>query len=189
MSDVISKTKSGWGSSRANYLAELVAERLTGNTAESYTNAAMQWGTEKEPDARAAYEFRTDAEVDLIGFADHPKIIMSGAITDGLIGKDGLLEIKCPTTATHIDTLLGQNVPAKYGTQIQWQLACTDRLWCDFVSFDPRMPESMRLFVKRIQRDDAMISQLEKDVKEFLGELDAKVASLRALYEKQSEAA
>lgn len=189
VSDVIAKTKMGWGASRTNYMAELVAERLTGNTAEAYTNAAMQWGTEKEPDARAAYEFRTDATVDLIGFVEHPKLIMTGASPDGLIGSDGLIEIKCPNTATHIDTLLGQSIPAKYGTQIQWQLACTDRLWCDFVSFDPRMPESMRLFVTRVQRDDETIGELEKLVSDFLVEVDRKVSELNRLYTPKAKAA
>lgn len=189
VSDVIAKTKTGWGASRANYMAELVAERLTGNAAESYTNAAMQWGTEKEPDARAAYEFRTDATVDLVGFVEHPKILMTGASPDGLIGKDGLVEVKCPNTATHIDTLLGQAMPAKYNTQIQWQLACTDRLWCDFVSFDPRMPESMRLFITRVERDDATIGELEKLVSDFLVEIDRKVFDLNRLYTPQAKAA
>ncbi len=189
VADVIIKIKSGWGASRANYMAELVAERLTGNTAESYTNAAMLWGTEKEPDARAAYEFRTDATVDLVGFVDHPKILMTGASPDGLIGKDGLIEIKCPNTATHIDTLLCQAVPGKYITQIQWQLACTNRLWCDFVSFDPRMPESMRLFITRIERDDQTIGELEKIVSDFLVETNRKVSELNRLYTTQAKAA
>lgn len=189
VSDVIAKTKTGWGASRANYMAELVAERLTGNTAETYTNAAMQWGTDKEPDARAAYEFRTDATVELIGFVDHPKLVMTGASPDGLIGKDGLIEIKCPNTATHIDTLLGQAMPSKYNTQIQWQLACTNRLWCDFVSFDPRMPESMRLFISRVERDDETIVELEKFVSDFLVETDRKVSELNRLYTAQAKAA
>lgn len=183
VADVVAKTKTGWGASRANYMAELIAERLTGTVAPSFTNAAMQWGTEKEPDARAAYEFRTDAAVELIGFAVHPKILMSGASPDGLVGADGLLEIKCPNTATHLETLLGQSVAGKYDTQIQWQLACTDRLWCDYCSFDPRLPEQMRLFVSRIQRDDKRIGELEKMVSDFIAELDAKVSDLQRLYQ------
>lgn len=189
VSDVIAKTKSGWGASRANYMAELIAERLTGETAVSFTNAAMQWGTDKEPDARAAYEFRTDATVDVIGFVQHPKLLMSGASPDGLIGKDGLVEIKCPNTATHIDTLLGKTVPAKYITQMQWQMACADRLWCDFVSFDPRMPESMRLFIARVERDDAAVGELESLVSAFLVEVDQKVSDLNRLYAPQAKAA
>jgi putative phage-type endonuclease len=183
VSDVIARTKTGWGASRANYMAELIAERLTGTPAESYSNAAMVWGTEKEPDARAAYEFQTDAEVIQIGFAPHPKIAASGASPDGLIGDDGMVEIKCPNTATHIETLLGNAVPAKYVTQIFWQMACTGRTWCDFVSFDPRLPESMRLFVRRLHRNDAEISRLEGAVVEFLAELDQKASELIRIYE------
>jgi putative phage-type endonuclease len=124
IADVVAKTKTGWGASRANYMAELIAERLTGNAAESYTNAAMAWGTEKEPEALAAYEFLTNMEIERVPFINHPKIAMSGASPDGLAG-DGLVEVKCPNTATHLETLLGDSVPAKYITQMQWQMACT----------------------------------------------------------------
>jgi hypothetical protein len=143
----------------------------------------MQWGTEKEPDARAAYEFQTDTEVAQVGFAPHPSISASGASPDGLVGDDGLVEIKCPNTATHIDTLLGNEVPAKYITQMLWQMACTGRKWCDFVSFDPRLPESMRLFVRRVHRHDAEIARLEDLVIQFLGELDQKTSDLIRIYE------
>jgi putative phage-type endonuclease len=182
VADVVAKTKTGWGASRANYMAELIAERLTGESAERYTNAAMQWGTDKEPEARAAYEFRTDLAVTEIGFVMHPQIYASGASPDGLVAADGLVEIKCPNTATHIETLLGGSVPSKYVTQMQWQMACTGRQWCDFVSFDPRMPESMRLFVHRIKRDGIHISTLETDIRSFLAEVDDKVKSLTGLY-------
>lgn len=188
VADVTAKTKTGWGASRANYMAELIAERLTGVTAPSYTNAAMQWGTETEPQARAAYSFHTNADVSEIGFVDHGSIPMTGASPDGLIGDDGLIELKCPNTATHIDTLLGDEIDGKYIKQMQWQMACTGRKWCDFVSFDPRMPETMRLFIKRVNRDDAMIAQLEKDILQFLGELDFKVDNLRKRYERQQAA-
>lgn len=184
VADVIAKTKSGWGASRANYAAQLIAERLTGEAAEGFTNSAMKWGTECEPDARAAYEFSFDADVLEVGFIAHPVVAMSGASPDGLVGDAGLVEIKCPNTATHIETLLGQTVPAKYITQMQWQMACTGRQWCDFASFDPRLPERMRLFVKRVPRDDTVIADLEKEVAIFLGEVAAKVTSLTALYER-----
>lgn len=182
VADVIAKTKSGWGASRANYAAQLVAERLTGEVAESYTNAAMQHGIATEPQARAAYEFQTDQPVTLAGFVPHPSIEMAGASPDGFVLTDGLLEIKAPSTSTHIDTLLGANVPAKYITQIQFQLACTGRKWCDFVSFDPRLPERMRLFVKRVHRDDKAIAEMEAEVRVFLAEVDATVAKLAATY-------
>lgn len=189
VADVIARTKTGWGASRANYAAELIAERLTNTSAPGFTNAAMQWGTDQEPYARAAYEARTGASVFECAFVVHPEIAASGASPDGLIGDDGLLEVKCPNTATHLDTLLGQEVPAKYLTQMQWQMACTGRAWCDFVSFDPRMPESMRLFVQRVPRDLSMIVGLESDVTEFLAEIDGKVAALLAKYDTARVAA
>ena len=182
VADVIAKTKTGWGSSRANYAAQLVAERLTGKVTDSYRNAAMDWGIMTEPDARVAYEFLTGATVEQVGFVPHPTIAMSGASPDGLIGNDGLVEIKCPNTATHIETLLGQSVPGKYITQMQWQMACTGRKWCDFVSFDSRMPESMRLFVKRIERDTTAVRDLETSVSEFLAEIDETVSRLLEKY-------
>jgi putative phage-type endonuclease len=189
IADIIARTSRGWGASRANYAATLVCERLTGAPAESFSNAAMQWGTDTEPQARNAYCFRHDTDVAECGFYDHPKIAMSGASPDGLIGLDGLVEIKCPNSATHIQTLLGGTVPEKYRTQMLWQMACTDRSWCDFVSYDPRLPESMRLFVQRVDRDDDAIAGLEAHVVDFLGEVDATVAELRAKYEAERLAA
>lgn len=189
VADVITRTKTGWGASRANYMAELIAERLTGQPAPSYSNAAMQWGTEKEPEARDYYAFITGATVEQIAFVHHPIVKDSGASPDGLVGADGLVEIKCPNTATHIDTLLGSVGPSKYMTQMQWQMACTGRKWCDFVSYDPRMPESMQLFVTRIERDDDVIAVLEKDVTDFLAEVTEKVDALSARYEPQRVAA
>lgn len=188
VADAIAQTKTGWGASRANYAAQLVAERLTGVAAESFTNAAMQWGCDYEAEARRAYAFYRDATVTEEAFTPHPTIEMAGASPDGLIGDDGLLELKCPITATHITTLLGGIVPAKYVTQMMFQMACTGRQWCDFASYDPRLPESMRLFVKRVERDDAEIARLEALVVDFLGEVDETVASLRALYELREAA-
>lgn len=185
VADVIARTKSGWGASRANYMAELIAERLTGVTAERFSNAAMLRGTELEPDARIAYEFHADADVVEVGFIPHPTIKMAGASPDGLVAEAGLVEIKCPNTATHIDTLLRGAIDDRYIVQMAWQMACTGRRFCDFVSFDPRMPESSRLFVKRVQRDDTLIAKLEKDVTEFLAELDAKVAEIDRRYPRR----
>ena len=182
VADVVAKTKTGYGASRANYMAELVAERLTGARGETYTNAAMQWGTDNEPEARLAYEFRHDVTVEQVGFIAHPSIEMSGASPDGLVAADGLVEIKCPNTATHIETLLTGTVPAKYETQMLWQMACTGRAWCDFASFDPRLPEEMRLFVKRFARDDKRIAEMEEQVREFLFELDTTVRRLSERY-------
>jgi putative phage-type endonuclease len=181
VADLTATTKTGWGASRKNYLAELVAERLTGVSAASFTNAAMQWGTETEPQARAAYGFFHDADVSEVGFVPHPIITMAGASPDGLVGDAGMVEIKCPNTSTHIDTLLGTEVPNKYFTQMQFQMACTARQWCDFVSFDPRMPENLRLFTKRVPRDQDVIDALDNAVRVFLAELDATVLALGKL--------
>lgn len=179
--DVVAKTKTGYSTSRDNYMAELVLERVTGARQEGYTNAAMQWGTETEPLARAAYEAHTGELVVEVGMAPHPKIEMSGASPDGLVGDDGLLEIKCPNSATHLDTLLTGKPQGKYVIQMQWQMACTGTKWCDFVSFDPRFPEALQLFVTRINRDDAHIKTLEDEVSSFLRELDDKVQKVNQL--------
>jgi putative phage-type endonuclease len=181
VADAIAKTKSGWGASRANLMAELIAERLTGVPAEGYTNAAMQWGTATEPQARAAYEWHTGHTVEEVGLIRHPSIQGTHASPDGLVGTDGLIEVKCPNTATALDTLLGGKVPERYQVQMAWQMRCCDRVWCDFVSFDPRLPENLRMFTKRVHRDDVMIARLEKDVTEFLTELSDKVAALEAI--------
>jgi len=183
VADVVAKTKSGYSASRANYMAQLVVERMTNKQAESYSNAAMEWGNEQEPLARAAYEAEVDVLVEEVGMIDHPKVEMSGASPDGLVGDDGLVEIKCPTTATHIDTLMGEQAPKKYYDQMQWQMACTGRKWCDFVSFDPRMPEGLQLFVKRVERDDEYIAMLESEVATFLQEVSDKVNKLKSLME------
>lgn len=188
VADVIARTKTGPSASRANYMAELVAERLTGARGDTFTNAAMQWGTDNEPEARLAYEFRTDVTVEQVGFIAHPNIGMSGASPDGLVAADGLVEIKCPNTATHIETLLTGTIPAKYETQMLWQMACTGRAWCDFASFDPRLPEEMRLFVKRFARDDARIAEMEEQVREFLFELDTTVRRLSERYSLRAAA-
>ncbi|MCW0014865.1 lambda exonuclease family protein [Rhizobium sp. BT-226] len=183
VADIIAKTKTGYSASRANYAAQLITERLTGLPTEGFTNAAMQWGTENEPEARAAYEFNCVASVVEVGFVPHPTIGETGASPDGLVGDDGLVEIKCPNTATHIKTLRGGSVPGDYVTQMQWQMACTGRKWCDFVSYDPRMPESMRFFCQRVDRDDAMIADLEREVVAFLNEVRAAVIDLRRRYD------
>jgi putative phage-type endonuclease len=178
VADVIAKTKSGYSASRENYMAQLICERMTGTVAESYTNAAMQWGTETEPLARAAYESIADVLVDEVGYVQHPRIERAGASPDGLVGLFGLLEIKCPNTATHIDTLITEQVPTKYITQMQWQMVCTGRAWCDFVSFDPRLPNGLQMFVKRVEFDTEYAATLEIEVVKFLAELDTKISKL-----------
>jgi len=183
VADVIAKTKTGYSASRDNYMAQLICERLTGQKGESFTNAAMEHGTQTEPLARSAYENARSLLVKEVGFINHPRIEMSGASPDGLVAEDGLVEIKCPNTATHIDTLLSGKVPTKYITQMQWQMLCCERKWCDFVSFDNRLPEHLQLFVQEVEFDPEYAAMLEKEVVLFLTELDNKVAKLKEKYE------
>lgn len=188
MADVLATTKSGPSASRKNYLAQLVAERMTGMPAESFTNAAMAWGTEHEPLARAEYEMLYDVMVDQVDFVDHPNIAMCGASPDGLIGESGLIEIKCPATATHIDYLLAGEPPKKYQPQMALQLLCTGREWCDFVSYDARMPESHRLFVVRYSPTAEYLKTVEREAVAFLAEVADTIDRLESI-NQQKEAA
>jgi putative phage-type endonuclease len=185
VADLVGKTKTGYSATRDNYMAQLVVERLTQTKAESYTNAAMQWGTDQEPFARAAYEAAQGVMVEEVGFVPHPTIEWAGASPDGLVGDDGLVEIKCPNTATMIETLLSQKVPGKYFIQMQFQLACTGRKWCDYVAFDPRMPAKAQMFVRRVDRDDEYIAHLEEEIAKFLVEVESQVQKLNAIIESK----
>jgi putative phage-type endonuclease len=188
MNDVMATLKSGGeAATRKNYRAQLIAERLTGTKADSFTNAAMQWGTENEPIARAMYEITTKNDVEQVGFIDHPIISMSGASCDGFVGEDGLIEIKAPNTATHIDYLLAGVPPSDYHNQMLWQMECTGREWCDFVSYDPRMPENMQLFIVRFMRDDDRIKEMREGVIKFLEEVDEVLMKLQAYLEYKKE--
>lgn len=180
VADVIARTKTGYSATRANYLAQLAIERMTGVQADSYTNAAMEWGTLQEPLARSEYESLTGNLVEEIGFVTHPEIVMSGASPDGLVGNSGLIEIKCPNSATHIEYIRGEKAPSKYLPQMAFQMACTGRDWCDFMSFDPRMPEGLQVFLVRYHRDDNYIAEIESEIVKFLGEVDTTVAELLA---------
>ena len=181
IADVVAKTKSGPSASRANYMAQLIVERMTGKPTESYSNSAMQWGTDTEPLARAAYEMTTDYMVNEVGFVEHESLAMCGASPDGLVGEKGLIEIKCPNTSTHIETLINGTIDNKYMLQMQWQMACTDREWCDFVSFDPRMPEPLQLKIIRVPMNEALVVDLENQVEQFLNEVQEKVEFLNNL--------
>jgi putative phage-type endonuclease len=170
-------------------MAELIVERLTGVPQDTFQSLAMLHGIETEPLARAAYAFLTDTEVVEVGIVKHPTIAWAHASPDGLVGNPGLIEIKCPMSSTHIDTLLGAATPDKYIVQMQWQMACCGRAWCDWCSFDPRLPAAMQLHVRRVARDDKRIASLEKDVTDFLAELDEKLANLTRLYSVAEAAA
>ena len=180
LSDVLATIKTGEAAARANYRIELVAERLTGKSTPGFTSAAMQWGVECEPMARSAYETETGLIVTEVGFVDHPTIAMAGASPDGLVGDDGLIEIKCPETKTHIETLTSKKAPSKYIPQMQWQMACTGRQWVDFVSFDPRIPEHLMLEIIRVDRDQSLIDQYSEAVSIFLAEVSKTVELLNS---------
>lgn len=180
LGDVIAKLKNGGSSERRkNYMVELIAERLSGQPLDRFQSAAMRWGADYEAEARRGYEFRTGAEVLEVGFIQHPTIENAGASPDGFVGEDGLVEFKCPTLVTHVETLLEREVPEEHLPQIMWQLAVTGRAWCDFVSYDPRLPEDVRFFVRRVHRDDACIAKLEEEVTAFLAELEQKLTQLK----------
>lgn len=170
---VAKQTKAGPSAYRKSYMVELIAEKLTGQSAESYLSQSMQWGIETEPKARAAYEARTGEIVQTVGFVDHPIIPSAGCSPDGYVGDDGLIEIKCPETRTHIGYILDRTLlDDKYIIQMQWQLACNPtRDWVDFMSFDPRLPLSCSSHIVRVQRDPKLIKGLEKLVIEFLDEM------------------
>jgi putative phage-type endonuclease len=180
IADVMAKTKTGTAASRSGYMTQLVTERLTRQPTEGYQSAAMEWGIEQEGAARAAYEARTGVLVDEVDFVRHP-ILEAGASPDGLVGEDGCIEIKCPNTATMLEYIEDRSVPRKYLLQIQWQLACTGRNWCDFVAYDPRLPEHLQLLVIRVPRDESVIAEIAGEVGRFLTELRDRVEHLREL--------
>jgi putative phage-type endonuclease len=185
VADLMAKTKTGYSATRENYMAQLVVERISNSQAETFTNAAMQWGTDQEPFARGEYEATQGVMVEECGLVSHPTIEMAGASPDGLVGDDGLIEIKCPNTATMIDVLLTGNVASKYYTQMQFQMACTGRQWCDYVVFDPRMPAKAQMFIKRVARDEAFIAEMEAEVTKFLSEVAEKVAKIQSIIESK----
>ena len=178
VADVMSKVKTGESASRKNYKMDLVVERLTNIPTSSFTSPAMAWGTETEPLARMAYEALTGTFVDQVAFIQHPSIEWFGCSPDGVVG-NGLIEIKCPNTATHIEYLLAGSPPPKYVPQMQTQMACTGAEWCDFVSFDPRLPPELQLFVVRLNRDDSYIWLIEEEVKKFLDEVQQVYSQLK----------
>lgn len=184
IADVLAKIKSGEAAARRDYRAQLVAEILTGRPQEDgFQSTEMLWGTEQEPLARSAYEISTGKLVDLVGLVMHPEIERAGASPDGIVAADeahgtGLVEIKCPKTATHLQYLLDDAIPSKYEPQMMWQMACTGAEWVDFVSYDPRLPLKHQLFVKRLERNKARIAEMEAEVEVFLQEVLAIVARL-----------
>ena len=181
VADVLAKTKTGVSASRGNYLIKLAIQRVTGQIEESYTNDAMQWGIDNEDQARVAYEVASGNFVDQVGFVDHEIIDWFGCSPDGLVNNDGLVEIKCPNSATHWEYFKTKEVPKKYFIQMQAQMSCTGRKWCDFVSFDPRMPEKSQLLIIRVPRDNIFIGIMETEVMEFLMEVFDEVQLMKGV--------
>ena len=176
--DVVATTKTGYSTSRDKYMTQLLLERLTNTVAESFSSEAMQWGVDNEPFARSAYESTKGVLVDQVAFVNHPTIEMAGASPDGIVG-EGLVELKCPMSHTHLESLLG-GLDDQYKVQVQWQMACTGAKWTDLCSFDPRFPAELQLVIKRFERDDAYIATLEKEVIKFLAELDDKLNKVKS---------
>lgn len=179
VADVLAKIKSGESASRRNYKIQLVSERLTGEKQETYVNQAMQDGIDREQFARDRY-VQQFGEVEEVGFIQHPTL-EAGASPDGLVGTDGIIEIKCPMGSTHTETLMTQEVPSKYVPQIQFQLLVTGRKWCDFVSYNPMFPENLQVFVRRVFANKEYQQELEDEVKQFLKEVDDVINKLKEI--------
>lgn len=166
-----------------NYRSQLVCERLTGRPTETFTSAAMQHGTETEPQARAMYTLTTGLSVDEVGFVSHPLIDMAGASPDGLVGELGLVEIKCPQPTEHIRVLTGGAIKPGYVLQMLWQMECTGREWCDFVSFNPDLPDDLQLHIQRVEYDSEKAAEITGAVRSFLASVDDTFAKLRSIQE------
>jgi putative phage-type endonuclease len=185
IADVLARTKTGWSTSRANVMNRLLIERLTGRTVHGHATWAMREGIEREPEARLAYMFHADVDVADAWVYPHPKIRGAHASPDGLVGDDGLVQIKCPQPPAHLDLLLGGETPPGYIMQMQWEMVCTGRTWSDFVSWQPDFPASMQLIVRRVERDEEHIAELEAQVRAFLEETDARFQALLTAYEPE----
>lgn len=185
ISDIVAKTKTGYAASREDYMFQLVVERLTGVNTVSFSSTAMQWGVDQEEYARAAYEAHMGVLVTEVGSIDHPRIAMSSASPDGLVGDDGMIEIKCPMTKNHLNMFLGQSIAKSYMDQMMWQMAVTGRKWVDYVSFDPRCPDGLQLFIQTVERDNEYIAALEFEVVKFLDEVEVKEKDLRLILESK----
>jgi putative phage-type endonuclease len=179
--DVLDHIKTGEGAKRRNYRIEQMAERLSGRSEDHYTSPEMMWGTEMEPYARAAYEVESGNMVDQVGFVLHPTFDFAGASPDGLIGQHGCFEAKCPKTTTHLKWMMAGIVPEEHQDQCLWVMRCAGREWCDFVSYDPRLPKGLKLFTQRLMRDEERIQKIEAAVIAFNDEIEAALAPLRAL--------
>lgn len=180
VADVLAYAKKGGETQkRADYRIELVSERLTGLAIDKYVTFAMKEGTRLEPEARTEYELAQDIMLDRIGFAIHPAMDFSGASPDGLVGKDGGVEIKCPTRTTHLEYLMAGVVPPEYEPQMVWNMVCCERMWWDFVSYCPDFPEPLKMFTIRLQRDEARIDVIDAEVRKFHAEVETTIRQLQ----------
>jgi hypothetical protein len=181
IADVLATVKTGEAKGREKYRWEIVTQRITNEITEGYTNEAMAWGTATEPQARVMYAIKNTTLVEQVGFVKHPTLQWVGASPDGLVDEDGLIEIKCPNTDTHLQTILGDKAPSKYVPQMQMQMWVTGREWCDFVSYDPRLPDDLSYFCKRVKRDNSFIAKMEVEVKQFLDEVANTLTVLKGI--------
>ena len=177
--NVIVKVKNGESVYKRKYRTQLITEILTGKPINIFVNEAMKWGTDHEDEARNFYMEKRgllkDIDVKEVGFIDHSTVKMSGASPDGLVGKDGLIEIKCPQPMTHTDFLISKRINKKHIHQMQWQMACTGKKWCDYVCYHPDFPAAQKMLVIRVERDNDLINRLEKDIQDFVTEVEDSV--------------
>lgn len=182
-SRIVDAIAGGRGATKASYMNEIITTMLTG-AQDDYTNAYMEWGTEHEPKARQLYEFKQGIEVEEVGFVAHPSIRRTGGSPDGLVGDDGLIEIKCPASKTHAQFLMDGKIPRKYQLQMLWQMECTGRKWCDFVSYDPRFPAELQLIIQRVEFDEKEALQTREKVVEFIEELEILLSKIEEIKER-----
>ena len=169
LGDIMRKTKWGESTYKAKVRLELAIERITGKSVSSVVmNQAMRDGVDREPDARTLFEAVTGKEVALCGSFDHPTIVNTSASPDGLLrGENAVLEIKCPTHATHAKNLMSETMPKNYIYQVQWQIACTESDYAYFASYHPDYPPELRLKWVKVEKDDSVIKSLEEAVRQF----------------------
>ncbi|AQX28205.1 MULTISPECIES: lambda exonuclease family protein [unclassified Bartonella] len=182
--NLLNKTAKGLPTSKyEEYKIKLMTERLVGEISHSYTTSAMQRGIEYEEDALKEYAFIYDTEVTQCGFIQHPTIQMVGASSDGFVGENGLVEIKCPRSVNHLRFWITEKIKPEYLAQMHFQMACTGRQWCDFVSYDPRFSGQsahLRLKVQRIHRNDEQIEAINQAVETFLEEIEQEIKQITA---------
>jgi len=177
--EIVARTKTGFSTSRENRKTALVLERLTGRPEATYQSEAMLAGTEREPAARFEYAMKSGSEIEEVGLILHPTIAGTHASPDGLIGRDGMLEIKCMQPTGHLKVFTTRTFDDRHRKQMAWQLACAQREWVDFVAYSPEFPKEMQLRIIRYYREDKLTTELEIAAREFLAEVDATVADLR----------